>query len=296
MLSIIIPSRQELYLQRTIDDILAKAHGEIEVIPVLDGYWPDPPLKDDKRVIVIHRSRRGMRESINNGVSVARGKHIMKCDAHCLFAPGFDTVLTETLEDNWIVVPRRYSLDSETWNVRWHRPFVDYEYFGNPYNKRLMTNGRIGLHGFVWDERIAERCDKLFDENMVFQGSCWVMYKDHWVKRIGDMDSEKYGTFSSEAAEIGLKTWLGGGKIYTNKRAWYAHLWKGKPYREKFRQIFGVEHTRQGFNEQKRGCSYSIDFWLNDRWPERVHDFSWLLERFWPVPSWSEDRSTWKPQ
>ena len=50
LVSIIIPSRNEPFLQHTIDDILAKAAGEIEVIVVLDGYWPTFELKQDPRV------------------------------------------------------------------------------------------------------------------------------------------------------------------------------------------------------------------------------------------------------
>ena len=42
MLSVIIPSRNEVFLQQTIDDVLRNAVGEIEVIAVLDGYWPEP--------------------------------------------------------------------------------------------------------------------------------------------------------------------------------------------------------------------------------------------------------------
>ena len=61
MISIIIPARQELYLQETISDLLEKAVGDIEIIAVLDGYWPDPPLKDDKRLTIVHRRRMGMR-------------------------------------------------------------------------------------------------------------------------------------------------------------------------------------------------------------------------------------------
>ena len=54
MLSVIIPSRNNEYLQRTIDDLLEKAEGEIEIIVVLDGYWPSPMLVHDIRVSIIH--------------------------------------------------------------------------------------------------------------------------------------------------------------------------------------------------------------------------------------------------
>jgi len=54
--SVVIPSRNEPYLSNTVNDLLTKAKEDIEVIVVLDGYWPDPILQDDKRLIFIHRS------------------------------------------------------------------------------------------------------------------------------------------------------------------------------------------------------------------------------------------------
>ena len=39
-ISIVIPSRCEPLLTPTIKDLLVKAKGEIEVIAVLEGYWP----------------------------------------------------------------------------------------------------------------------------------------------------------------------------------------------------------------------------------------------------------------
>ena len=41
----------------------------------------------------------------------------------------------------------------------------------------------------------------------------------------------------------------------------------------------------------ERGRLYCIDYWLNNRWEQRVHDFEWLLVKFWPVPTWKE---TWR--
>ena len=90
-LSVIIPSRNEMFLAKTVEDILAKAHGDIEVIAILDGYWPTPLLKTDNRLIVLHRGKpMGMRAAVNAAAAIAKGKFIMKCDAHCMFAAGFD--------------------------------------------------------------------------------------------------------------------------------------------------------------------------------------------------------------
>src|SRR3989344_259711 len=119
--SIIIPSRDERYLQKTIDDLLVKAEGEIEIVVILDGYWPKTPLKNDPRVTVLHHGtvfdNPGMRESINRGILISRGKFIMKLDEHCMVDRSFDVKLAADCEDNWVVIPRRYRLDPENWSI-----------------------------------------------------------------------------------------------------------------------------------------------------------------------------------
>lgn len=286
--SIIIPARHEIYLKQTVEDLLKKT-GDVEIIVILDGYWPHELLPDDPRITQVHRERRGMRASINSAVAIAKGEYLLKMDAHCMVAEGFDEVLKADCDGDWIVVPRRYSLEPDTWEVRTHRPFVDYEYLAWPWRPH-QKRGVLGIGGMVWDQRIIDRINILLDENMTFQGSCWFMTKEHFVKRLGKMEEEGYETFIGEAQEIGLKTWLGGGKCMTNKKTWYAHLWKGEPYREAYQKIFGFPYTRISWHERKRGNLFAIDYWINNRWAGRVHDLAWLIERFWPVPHWPEDR------
>src|SRR3989337_2484139 len=139
-LSVIIPSRNERFLPQTIDDIFKKATGAVEVIAVLDGDWPGGGdtrllLPDDKRLHIIHRGEpRGMRAAINAAAGIAKGQYLMKTDAHCMVAEGFDEVLKADCEDNWIVMPRRYSLDAELWERR-PKESIDYHYLDCP-----MTN------------------------------------------------------------------------------------------------------------------------------------------------------------
>jgi glycosyltransferase involved in cell wall biosynthesis len=266
-LSIIIPSRNN-------------ATGDIEVIVHLDGYWPDPPLPEDPRLHLIHRAKpAGMRAGINAGAAVARGKYLLKCDAHCAFAEGFDEVLTAECDDNWIVIPRRRSLEAETWTLLEKGP-VDAGYLCYPYAQETP-----GIHGRIWWQRRRERAEYLLDEDMSFQGSCWMTTAEHFRKRIGGLSEVGYGTFIGEPQEIGLKTWLGGGKQMRNKKTWYAHLHKGKRWGR------GYSVSRRGL---RKGNAYSVDYWMNNRWKERKHDLAWLVERFWPVPSWPEEREKWK--
>lgn len=276
--SVIIPSRNEQFLSQTIDDLFVKATGDIEVIAVLDGYWPEPPLKNYDNLILVHRPEpQGMRPAINSAANIAKGKYLMKCDAHCMFAEGFDEVLQADCNDNWVVIPRRYSLDAENWTIlETGKAPIDAHYLRYPYHD--LTH--IAMHGTVWNDRQRERQDILIDDEMSSQGSCWFMSKTHFWDCLDGLHAFGYGPFVQEFQEIGNKTWLSGGAVKINKKTWYAHLHKGKRYG---RGYF------IGSKEVQYGNRYSVNYWMENKWPDRKYDLKWLIDKFWPVPTWPEN-------
>jgi len=270
MVTIVIPSRSEPYLQKTIQDLLLKASGDIEIIAILEGYWP--PISEfvnDKRVTYIHwTTSRGMRPAINAGVSIAKGEYILKCDAHVMFDKGYDTVLTTWCEDQWVVVPRRYALDPKKWEIDKSNPKypVDYMYLSNDF------------HGVVWDEKNKDDDlkVKVYDDLMSAQGSCWFMKKDYFYE-LELMDESLFGTFASEFQEIGLKCWLSGGRVIVNKKTWYAHWHKTES---------------RGYSLDKADGDRAVNHvkdWMSGvyTWPKQKHNIDWLVEKFAPVPGWN---------
>ena len=90
-LSILIPSRNEIFLARTIQDILEHIEGDTEVIAVLDGQWPVEPIPQHDRVTILYYPESiGQRAATNKAASISSGKYLMKVDAHCAFDQGFD--------------------------------------------------------------------------------------------------------------------------------------------------------------------------------------------------------------
>lgn len=287
-LSVIIPHRVDEFLNKTIEDILAKAKGEIEVIVIGDGVWPFKII-DDNRVIYIHQgtqhSSPGMREAINNGVSIASGDYIMKCDEHVMFDEGFDLKLIADCSDHDVVIPRRFRLDAENWKlIEDGRPPVDYMHIDYPFN--IPFDSTQGLHGAEWRQRHYDRKDILIDETPSMQGSCWFMPKKHWNEVIIDMDNEKYGPFTMEAQEIGMKTWLSGGRVMVNKKTWYAHLHKGKRGKG---YGFSSKQYEVFMAAKEKGRQFAIDYWLTTK--DFKYDWEWFVNRFPDMPGWGSD---WK--
>ena len=246
MLSIIIPSYKDPCLQKTIDGILENAEGDIEIIAVLDGYWPVPQLEDHPNLRILHFGKnRGMRAVINAGVSISRGEYIMKCDAHCVFGKGFDKLLLERIRDDWVVVPRLYYLDIDNWKVMEGR--------GNDYSKILFHEGENRFICQEWIRRTKERKNKEIDENMAFQGSCWLVSRKWWDKAIKRLDEENYGSIGQEAIEIAMKTFTTGGRTMVNKKTWYAHQHR------KFGRTHGISNT-----QKRKARDYAVKTWKDD--------------------------------
>ena len=115
-LSIIIPARNEEFLQQTIDNILENIRGDTEIIVILDGYWPAKGIPINPKVHVIHHQESiGQRQGVNQGARMSEAKYIMKADAHCAFDEGFDVKLMADCEPDWTVIPRMYNLHAFDW-------------------------------------------------------------------------------------------------------------------------------------------------------------------------------------
>lgn len=220
MLSVVIPNYKDKHLGKTIESLLINSRGDIEIIPVFDGCEIEG-IPEDPRVKPVYQENQGMRESINNAVRHAKGEYLMRTDAHCVFGVGYDLLLTEDMEDNWIVNPRRFKLDPIKWQVMAGEP-IDYE-------KLLIEKTHHKFHGIEWSSRSKKRKGVLIDEDMAMQGSCWAMPHAWWDKVIGELSSEGYGTHYQDSIEMIFKTWQAGGKLMVNKKTWFAHKHRDFP-------------------------------------------------------------------
>lgn len=283
MVSVIVPSRNERYLIRTLMDLLAKARGEIEILCCLDGYWTlaGETLPNDPRVHYLHRGHAvGMRDNINAAVALAKGEWLLKADAHTMWADGYDVTLAAACDRDCVMVPRRYALDPDAWAWDESQPNkypIEYHYLSYPFER--PDDPTCGLHGTEWRARKRERVGIEIDDEMASQGSAYFLSADHWRRRIGAMDTRLYGPFVSEFQEIGLKTWLGGGAVKVHKGTWYAHLFKGRKHGRGY---------SLGANQFSQGPAVTA-FWMQDQWTARVRDLRWLIEKFAPVPGWPAD-------
>lgn len=275
--SVIIPARNEQYLTWTVANVFKAATGDIEVIAVMDGCGEYLTPAERPGLIVIRKPYpEGMRAAINSGVAASSGQYIMKLDAHCMLGEGFDEILQKDCDDDWIVTCRRFDLDRLTMKLGTNAP-VDYFYMSFPWHHPKW----FIIQSCPWVTRTNERKEFMIDENLTLHGAMWFMSRRHW-DWLGGMHDEGYGGFAGEPLEIGNKTWLGGGKLMVNKNTWHAHTNSGG------KKGYSVDSTHM-----IEGLTWGSHYWIENRWEGRIHDFKWLIERFWPLPT-EEKHSGWE--
>ena len=265
--SVIIPGRCEQYFQATVDSTLANAKGDIEVIPVIDGYEPDPPLvfKDDRVKPIFLEESIGQRAAYNLGVEYSSGDYIMKLDAHAIPAPGFDVELAATCPEKGVIIPTMSRLDVRKWkrkrtgNTHYMYTGSDcYTHFWREYGKRPEAQGDVV-------------------EVMANQGSCW-FWSRKWHDYVEGLDGA-CGSWGMVGIEVGLKSWLCGGTHLVNKRTWQAHWFR--------RKDGGFTYPMSG-RDVAKAHNYCRNNWFrNDHaFRHQCRPFRWLLDKFAPVPSW----------
>jgi len=286
--TVIVPSHYCIYAAKTVEDLFEKASGDIEVIVVCDGYWPDPMIKEHKNLVIIHRDPPlGMRQGINCAAKIATGKFLMKCDDHCMFEQGFDEALQKDINEGEVHVPSRWSFDPDKWE-RGHIGPTEYMYMTFPYEKDNMFG--MGLHGKKWLGNVNSlgktsfyyyenaRKDIKIDEIISTQGSCWFMHKSDFF-RWGCLDEVHSFLIHQEPQEIAFKAWLSGGRMVVNKNTWYAHWHKN----------FIKRGIRMSKNAQYATEQYGTWYWMHDLWPLATRKIGWLIDKFLPMPGWSVD-------
>lgn len=293
-LSVLIPARNEMFLARTIQDILEHAETDIEIIAVMDGAFADPPVPQHPRVSLIHvPSSIGQRAATNLAARMARGEYVMKCDAHCAFDKGFDRIMLEDMQPDVTMVPVMRNLHAFDWVCQdGHRRYQgpsgpcvecgqstarDVVWIAKRRPQSTAYRFDSTMHFQYWPEYKARQQGDLV-ETMSLQGSCFLMTMQKYFEL--NICDESWGSWGQQGVEVAVKTWLSGGRVLVNKRTWYAHMFRTQG------ADFGFPYPLS-MDDVNRARNISRDILQGDKWEKAIHPFSWLLSKFSPVPDWS---------
>jgi glycosyltransferase involved in cell wall biosynthesis len=291
-LSIVIPARNEIFLKKTIEDILEHSEGNTEIIAILDGYWPAEPIADNSKLTLIHHTVSiGQRAATNEAVRLSRAKYIMKCDAHCSFDQGFDVKMVSLMQDDVTMVPVMRNLHAFDWvckngHRRYQSPSGNCTECGEPTSMDIVWIGKKNpqstayrfdknMHFQYWAEFGKQQKGNL-TESMSIQGSCFMCTRDKFVEL--DLSSEEFNSWGQQGVEVACKTWLSGGRVMINRTTWYAHMFRtqGGDF------SFPYENPQSKVVENREK---SRELFAENKWGKAVRDFDWLLDKFSP-PEW----------
>lgn len=308
-LSIIIPSRNEQFLARTIQDILENIEADTEIIALLDGEWADPPIPQHDRVNVIYVNKSiGQRAGANLAARLARGKYIYKVDAHCSFDKGFDRKMIDgfkVMGDNCTMVPVMRNL----WAFDWKCFHCGWKTYQGPtpekcgqcgktdkLRKKMIWKGKSNPQSvsYCFDKEphfqyfgeythrpeYKEQLKTGFTETMSLQGSSFMLPKSkYWELNIC---GEELGNWGNQGIEVACKTWLSGGRVLVNHNTWYAHMFRTQG------GDFGFPYELPGKSVEKTKNNVRDLLWQK-KFDKQIYPVSWLVEKFWPVPGWTEE-------
>ena len=306
-LSIIIPARNEMFLAKTIENILENIESDTEVIAVLDGQWTDPPIKDNERVNLIYLPESiGQRAATNLGCRLSKAKFIMKIDAHCSFNKGFDRKMIEQMQDNWTIVPTMRNL----WAFDWKCYKCGWKKYQGPtptkcescgdtryMRRKMIWKGKERpqsnsycfdsephfqyFNGYTKTEKYKKDLEETgLTETMSLQGSCFMCTREkYWELKLCD---ESFGSWGNQGIEIATKTWLSGGKVMVNHKTWYAHMFRTQG------GDFGFPYQQSG-NEVSRCKAKVRDMLWKNKYDKQIYPLRWLIERFMPVKGWAQE-------
>lgn len=299
-----------MFLRETVQDALAHSEADLEIIVTLDGAWADPPLDQHERVHIIYAPQAvGQRAATNLAAKLSRAKYVAKADAHCSFDQGWDRKLLEAFEkvgDDVTMVAIMRNLHAFDWKCR-RCGWTHYQgptpqrceqcndsryirrkmiWFGkpNPQSTSYCFDARPHFAYFEdWKHRpqyIQDKAETGFTETMSLQGSFFMATRErYWGLGLCD---ETLGNWGNQGIEVAVKTWLSGGRVLCCHSTWVAHLFRtqggdfGFPYAQSGRD---VQRTKQNVRDQ---------LW-SGKWEHQVRPLHWLIEKFAPVPGWSDE-------
>lgn len=210
-LSILIPSKNEPYLEKTLFDLMQKIKGDTDIFVGLDGMG----VQDASKIIakfagyqncplfVFTEESIGQRAMTNKLALKTEADYLLKCDAHVSFSEGFEVAMMSEMDNKTILAPLLLVLDPITWQI----------------------NGKKQMAQFVFDRNfVMQHRDGDVGETMTVQGSAWMISKENYFK--WNVCDESFGSWGGQAVELGIRAWLNGGKCKTTRSAYYGHVFR----------------------------------------------------------------------
>lgn len=297
-LSVLLPSRNEEFLSRTVQDLIEHKRDDTEILVGLDGQWDNPKLPEHEDVTYFYVPESiGQRSMTKRLAKLSKATYLMKLDAHCAVAQDFDTEMLKAFKitgDNVVMIPTMRNLHVFDWvcscGERKYQDKGDKCSCGKTMTKDIVwiAKKRPESNSFMFDSEphfqyfneYTKREPYLTDlktgltESMSIQGSCFMLTKEKYLGL--DIDDESFGSWGQQGIEVACKFWLSGGRVIVNHKTWYAHC-----FRTKSENNFGFPYPISS-EQVKHARQKSKELFFDNKWDKQIYPLSWLVENFDP--------------
>lgn len=209
MLSIVIPVKNELYLEKTINNIKQQQFYENEIILVFDEDNPDFYFIDypsDKLKIIINAIQQGTSKSRNIGIEEASYDIVLTCDAHVIFPKeNFDLTFIEehNKHPNDILCTRLKYTDCL------FRPLNNNIQSGATLNQQIKKD-YFNTDIFLFSKMIETPEDHYPKEVPMVMGACYIFSKKRYINILNKPLSIGSG-WGMDEQRLSISNWLLGG-------------------------------------------------------------------------------------
>jgi hypothetical protein len=238
MVTVMIPvgNVDEQYVDRTVQSIRDNAVGSLEILIERDT------------------EKEGHRVLTNRMAKAARGKYLLRIDAHSTMSPGWDARMKASCGPTTLLTPVIDALDEETWTGK-----------GRDMAMVVLTPTMQNTYP-IFAESITDRPDEI--ETMSILGCTYMMQKEYYWHHEGC--EEALGTWGAGGLEWVFKVWLTGGRVIARTDTVCCHL-----FRADGKLPYGIDLVRlnQTFME------------LGNRWRDglgrgQTRPLAWLSQKF----------------
>src|SRR3990167_4497085 len=236
-LSILIPARNEEFLQKTIDDVFEHSETDTQVLVGLDG-WHTKIKKRPNLRIFRKSSPIGQRAMQNYLARQSNAKFLMKLDAHCSLSQGFDKAMIEIMEanPNIVLVPALGNLHVYDWLCpKSHRTYQ------GKVDKCSQCDSTKLVKDLVWKIESKLYSDFYFDKDLIFQfgdvdnfemlhetkaiqGSGFLVSRKNYFD--WNLCDESWGSWGQAGIEMILKVWNNGSRVMCTRKAFMGHMFR----------------------------------------------------------------------
>jgi len=205
-LSILIPTRNEEWVRKTIADIIEHIEADTEILVGIDGSDDVEIAEENNDRVRKHFTGKvlGQRAMTNELARLSDAKYVMKTDGHCSFSQGFDAAMMRQMDEKTILAPQMGVLTPQSWAINGKKMTTRYCFDTNFVMQYDQENGN--------------------EETMCLQGSCWMISRENYWK--WNVCDEMLGSWGGQAAELGIAAWLHDARCRTTRDAYYGHVFR----------------------------------------------------------------------